>query len=317
MNVIVRSAQPLVPTATNHEAYTITLRDNGRWELDAEYYPGFLRGFQTFTQLFEVNSRNQYFIKSLPIFITDAPDFVWRGILIDTARHFLPVEAIRATIDAMMYSKMNVLHWHIVDEDSFPMEVPTRPELSQYGKLSGTYSVVDVKAIVAYGITRGIRVLPEIDTPAHSESWGRSQKYKDIALNCDGLYKGQLDPTLPLTWQVLKDVLLHVNNTFADSYVHFGGDEVTYECWGQRQNIKDYMREHNISDYFDLSVDFRKQQKKMWREEISNKKKIIYWANEDIDLPLEDDDVIQWWGVSQNVDRLKGTDKDIQVEKMK
>lgn len=67
------------------------------------------------------------------------------------------------------------------------------------------------------------------------------------------------------------------------------------------------MKEQNISDYFDLSVDFRRRQKKMWREEISKKKKIIYWANEDIDLPLEDDDVIQWWGVSSNVDRLKGT----------
>jgi len=66
------------------------------------------------------------------------------------------------------------------------------------------------------------------------------------------------------------------------------------------------MKSNNISDYFGLSVDFRKKQKKLWKESISGKKKVIYWANEEIDLPLEDDDVIQWWGVSQNVDRLKG-----------
>jgi hexosaminidase len=89
--------------------------------------------------------------------------------------------------------------------------------------------------------------------------------------------------------------------------VHFGGDEVTYDCWGQRETIKQYMKEHNISTYFNLSVDFRIRQKALWQQNITGKKKIIYWANEDIDLPLDEDDVIQWWGVSQNVDRLKGT----------
>lgn len=66
------------------------------------------------------------------------------------------------------------------------------------------------------------------------------------------------------------------------------------------------MKEHNISNYFELSVDFRKRQKSLWRNTISSKK-IIYWANEDIDLPLEEDDVVQWWGVSQNVHKLKGS----------
>jgi len=69
---------------------------------------------------------------------------------------------------------MNVLHWHIVDEDAFPLEVPARPELSEYGKLSGTYTPSEVTEIVNYAQLRGIRVVPEIDTPAHSESWGRS-----------------------------------------------------------------------------------------------------------------------------------------------
>ncbi len=66
------------------------------------------------------------------------------------------------------------------------------------------------------------------------------------------------------------------------------------------------MKEHNISSYFELSVDFRKRQKSLWRNTISSKK-TIYWANEDIDLPLEEDDVVQWWGVSQNVHKLKGS----------
>lgn len=67
----------------------------------------------------------------------------------------------------------------------------------------------------------------------------------------------------------------------------------------------EYMNAWNISDYFGLSVDFRQRQKIIWRN-ISKTKKVIYWANEDIDLPLQDDDVLQWWGVSANVDQIVG-----------
>lgn len=72
----------------------------------------------------------------------------------------------------------------------------------------------------------------------------------------------------------------------------------------------------NISDYKALEVYYRQQQKKIWRE-ITKTKKAIYWANEEIDLPLESDDVIQWWGVSKNIDRLKGKNLLIQVVQMK
>ena len=74
----------------------------------------------------------------------------------------------------MMYSKLNVLHWHIVDEDSFNMYVPEAPELSDSGKIGGVYSPTDIKTVIAYAKIRGIRVVPEIDTPAHTESWRRS-----------------------------------------------------------------------------------------------------------------------------------------------
>lgn len=117
---------------------------------------------------------------------------------------------------------------------------------------------------------------------------------------------GQFDPTIPQTWDVVKKVFTYVNNTFEDQYVHFGGDQVVYDCWGQRQSIKDYMNANNIPDFYSLSVDYRQRQKKMFREEISPKKKVIYWANEEIDLPLQDEDVIHWWGTSLNQDKLSG-----------
>lgn len=80
--------------------------------------------------------------------------------MIDTSRHFLPLGQIRKVIDGILYNKMNVLHWHIVDQDSFPMEVPARMGLSGFGSLGGTYSPADIASIVQYARTRSIRVVP-------------------------------------------------------------------------------------------------------------------------------------------------------------
>lgn len=219
-----------------------------------------------------------YTVYGLPIAIDDTPNFIWRALMIDTSRHFLPVATIKRAIDSMMYNKLNVLHWHITDEDAFPMFVPSVPELSGSGSIGGVYSPEDIASIINYARARAIRVVPEVDTPAHSESWGRSEKYKDITLNCNGKYEGQLDPTLDLTWSVLSNVLSYVNSTFADDYAHFGGDEVVYSCWGNRSSIVSWMKDNNISDYKGLSIYFRQKQKKLWRS-ISPTKKVIYWAN--------------------------------------
>ncbi len=162
--------------------------------------------------------------------------------MIDTSRHFLSVDSIKRAIDGMLYTKLNVLHWHIVDDDAFPMNVPTVSELSQGGSIGGVYSLVDIKTVISYAKMKGVRVVPEIDTPAHTESWGRSQKYKDIVLNCGGVYQGQLDPTMDLTFELLKNVFTYVNSTFEDQYVHFGGQEVVFDCWKQRQSILKYMQ---------------------------------------------------------------------------
>ena len=144
--------------------------------------------------------------------------------MIDTSRYFLDINTIKKIIDGMLYMKLNVLHWHIVDEDSFPMHVPSAPELSENGSIGGVYSQNDLKSIISYGKTRGVRVVPEIDTPGHTLSWGRSSKYGSIALNCNGKYAGQFDPTLDLTWDVVSKVMNYVNSTFDDTYIHFGGD---------------------------------------------------------------------------------------------
>ena len=145
--------------------------------MKADYYVGFLRGLETFSQLFTKNGKGTYNVSGLPITISDSPQFIWRGLMIDTSRYFLDISTIKKVIDGMLYMKLNVLHWHIVDEDSFPMQVPSVSELSEYGSIGGVYSQNDLKSIISYGKTRGVRVVPEIDTPGHTLSWGRSSKY--------------------------------------------------------------------------------------------------------------------------------------------
>lgn len=124
---------------------------------------------------------------------------------------------------------------------------------------------------------RAIRVVPEIDTPGHTLSWGRSDKYKDIVVKCNDLYQGQFDPTISQTYEVLTDVMNYVNNTFTDEAVHMGGDEVNLTCWDRKPSIKDWMKNHNISSYTDLQNYYRIEQKKIWRN--MTKKTAIYWAN--------------------------------------
>ena len=102
--------------------------------------------------------------------------------------------------------------------------MPARPELSGSGKVGGTYSSQDVKEIIDYARLRGVRVIPEIDTPAHTESWGRSAKLKEIVVRCSFDYSGQFDPTRNLTYDVVRDTFSYINDIFVDDYVHFGGD---------------------------------------------------------------------------------------------
>ena len=120
----------------------MTIREGEQWELLADYYVGFIRGLETFSQLLEREEREEgkVVMRDRPILIDDQPEFVWRGLMIDTARHYLPVPFIKKIINGLMFSKLNILHWHAVDQDSFPIFIPSRPDLSGFASLSGTYS---------------------------------------------------------------------------------------------------------------------------------------------------------------------------------
>ena len=92
--------------------------------------------------------------------------------MIDSARHYLPVRAIKRIIDSMAWIKLNVLHWHLVDDESFPIQVPSVPELWKGSfTVEERYSHWDIEEVVAYAKERGILVVPEFDIPGHGRSW--------------------------------------------------------------------------------------------------------------------------------------------------
>ncbi len=96
--------------------------------------------------------------------------------MIDTSRHFLPIHLLYESIDALMYNKMSVSHWHIVDEDAFPLILESHPEIAQYGAFSedDTYTAQEARELVKYAMVRGVRIIPELDTPGHAASWGKA-----------------------------------------------------------------------------------------------------------------------------------------------
>jgi hexosaminidase len=107
-----------------------------------------------------------------PYEIVDKPHFGWRSILLDTSRHYYPLEKLMGMLDTMAKVKLNVFHWHITDSQAWPLELSSLPELAENGayQKGRTYSEADVKKLIAYAAARGIDVVIEIDTPGHTDS---------------------------------------------------------------------------------------------------------------------------------------------------
>lgn len=156
--------------STMNESYTLSVPSTGGAILTAPTTLGALRGLETFAQLIDYTAAPAPSIASTPVTISDSPRFAWRGLRIDSSRHFLPLNTIFGVLDAMASVKMNVLMWHIVDANSFPLKLDGFPDLAEKGSYCPqcVYTTDDVRAVIEHARQRGIRVQPEIDVPGHS-----------------------------------------------------------------------------------------------------------------------------------------------------
>ncbi|KAK2637538.1 hypothetical protein Ddye_032330 [Dipteronia dyeriana] len=233
------------------ESYSLFVAKNsghsiiGEATIEANTVYGALRGLETFSQLcsfdFETKSVQVY---KAPWYIQDEPRFAFRGLMLDTSRHYLPLDVIKEIIESMSYAKLNVLHWHILDEESFPLEVPSYPKLWQGAyTMWERYTVDDAYEIVSFAKMRGINVMAEVDVPGHAESWGAG--YPDLwpSSTC----KEPLDVTKNFTFDVISGILADMRKIFLFELFHLGGDEVNTDCWNSTPHVKQWLQDHNMT----------------------------------------------------------------------
>ncbi|KAK6232061.1 hypothetical protein SCA6_002134 [Theobroma cacao] len=207
---------------------------------------GALHGLQTFSQLCHFNFTSRVIeVHMSPWTIIDQPRFSYRGLLIDTSRHYLPLPVIRKVIDSMTYAKLNVLHWHIVDTESFPLEIPSYPKLWNGAySTSEQYSVADAAEIVSFAQKRGINVLAEIDVPGHALSWGTGYPSLWPSKDC----QQPLDVSNEFTFKVIDGILSDFSKIFKFKFVHLGGDEVDTSCWTTTPHISKWLKKNGMNE---------------------------------------------------------------------
>lgn len=260
-----------LPEKFDEERYSLRVTPAGVL-LDAPTSLGVLRGLATLEQLpqLEPGGRHSY----LPeVDIQDQPRFAWRGLLIDAARHFMPVSLIKRNLDGMAAVKLNVLHWHLTDDQGFRVESKVLPRLHQIGGANGYYTQADVREVLAYAAARGIRVVPEFDVPGHATSWIAA--YPRLASNDStygvstkwGVLNIAMDPTRETTYSLLDSLFTEMTALFPDPYFHIGGDENDGRQWRRNPRIVAFMREkgmvkadgktvdkHQLQTYFNRRV---------------------------------------------------------------
>ncbi|XP_065873955.1 beta-hexosaminidase 3 isoform X2 [Euphorbia lathyris] len=230
------------------ESYKLLVPDPGSPNnayLEAQTVYGALHGLQTFSQLCYFNFRSNVIdVLMVPWNITDQPRFPFRGLLIDTSRHYQPLQMIKKVIDAMAYAKLNVLHWHIVDEQSFPLEIPSYPKLWDGAySVSERYTFDDAAEIVSYAESRGINVLAEIDVPGHALSWGVGYPSLWPSKDC----QTPLDVSNDFTFKVIDGILSDFSKIFKFKFVHLGGDEVDTSCW-RTSHVMKWLKENRMNE---------------------------------------------------------------------
>ena len=262
--------------------------------LEASTVEGALHGLETFAQLIEPGSEG---FQVASVHIEDHPRFQWRGLMIGCSRHWMPVEVIERNLDAMAAVKLNVLHWHLSDDQGFRVESKRFPRLQQLGSDGHFYTQDEVRHIIVYARDRGIRVVPEFDIPGHTTSWFVG--YPDLASapgpyaieRSWGIFQPTMDPSREETFQFLDTFLGEMAGLFPDRYFHVGGDEVDPTQWMQSASIQAFARARHFQMPDQLQAYFIHRV-----EQILKKygKTMVGW-DEVLNPDLESGTVIQSW----------------------
>ncbi len=291
--VRVTGAGEAVQSPDENESYALEIRATGAL-LTAPTVVGALRGLETLKQLVISDSLGFY----LPaVTIRDQPRFRWRGINVDASRHFMPPEVILRTLDGMAMVKLNVLHWHLSDDQGFRVESHRFPKLQELGSDGQYYTQDQIRTIVAYARDRGIRVVPEFDMPGHSTSWFVGYPQYASApgpyeiIREFGVFDPAFDPTRDATYQFIEGVIAELTPLFPDPYWHIGGDEVAPTQWNHNPRILRFKREKGFKDNEALQTYFNQRLSQILTR---HQKRMIGW-DEILHPGLPTTTVVQSW----------------------
>ena len=223
---------------------------------------GAIHGLETLMQLISTDENGYYFPG---LTIKDQPRFAWRGLLLDVALHFMPVDVIHRTLDGMAAVKLNVLHLHLANDQGFRVESKVFPRLTEVASDGKYYTQQQIKEIIAYAGQRGIRIVPEFVVPAHTTAILTafpelaSVKRTYSLQRYFGVFDPVLDPTNEKVYVFLDRLFGEMATLFPDQYFHIGGDENTGKDWESTPHIRDFMRVHGMRKYMDLQTYFNKR----------------------------------------------------------
>jgi len=232
------------------ESYTLDVTPTGA-KLHAANPLGAMHGLQTFLQLVSITP-DGFTVPAVSI--QDQPRFPWRGLMIDVARHFIPLEVLKRNLDGMEAVKMNVFHWHLSENQGFRVESHKYPKLHEQGSDGLYYTQDQIRDLIAYAHDRGIRVVPEFDMPGHSTAW--LVGYPEIASGPGpyqidrtwGVFDPAMDPTSEKTYKFLNEFFAEMTKLFPDQFFHVGGDEVNGKEWDRNPSIQAYMKSHGLKN---------------------------------------------------------------------
>ncbi|MFB0565612.1 MAG: beta-N-acetylhexosaminidase [Candidatus Aminicenantaceae bacterium] len=275
------------------ESYTLEITSS-RAYLQAPTPVGVLRGIETFLQLVKLGSEGFY----IPaVKIQDRPRFPWRGLLIDVCRHWMPIEVIKRNLDAMAAVKLNVLHWHLTEDQGFRIECKKFPKLHEEGSDGKYFTQDQVRQILGFARDRGIRVVPEFDMPGHTTSWFIG--HPELA-SAPGPYQIErhwgihdpcMNPAREEVYTFLDSFFEEMTELFPDEYLHIGGDEVNGIHWNNNPDIVAFKQKNKMKENHDLQVYFNKRIQAILSR---HGKKMVGW-DEILHRDLPKNIVVQSW----------------------
>jgi len=320
--LIIKFDKRIEPKIGMDESYTVSVSAD-KIIIKAATDVGAIRGLETLYQMIVPNDKGYYCPAAE---ISDSPRFKWRGLMIDVARHFIPMDVLLRNIDAMATVKMNVLHLHLSDDEGFRVESKVYPKLQQNGSNGLYYMQSQIIAMVKYAHNRGIIVIPEFDLPGHCTSilagypflasypadYKPAKRYNiDTIKNMNPskimkiINEGAtptINPARETTYIFLDHLFKEMTSLFPDAYLHIGADENNGAAWKQNPEIVAFMKIKNLKNTNELQAYFVKR---MYTIATKYHKQLIGWE-EAFNQALPQNVIVQKWKPIAPGDKLIG-----------